>query len=111
MGLISNIFVLNPPSSAASVFLILSYVQSSNKNSSLYQFAPVVFVLDHCTHRRTERETVSTLNQELNSRHFIQEKKDKVKEENNERVLVSSGGSSFRPPPAVGGRTTPTLSI
>lgn len=58
-----------------------------------------MFVLDHCTHRRTKRETITTLNQELSSRDILGgEKKDKVREGNNERVLVSSGGSSFRTP-------------
>lgn len=84
--------MLNPPPSASSVFLILSYIQSSNKNSSLYQFALVMFVLDHCTHRRTE--TITSLNQELSSRDFYWGKKDKVRTENSERVLVSSVGSS-----------------
>lgn len=108
MGLISNIFVLNPPSSAASVFLILSYVQSSNKNSSLYQFAPVMFVLDHCTRRRTERDC-KYFEPRIKFKRFYSGKRDKVREENNERVLVSSGGSNFRTS-AVGGRITPTLS-
>lgn len=84
--------MLNPPPSASSVFLILSYIQSSNKNSSLYQFALVMFVLDYCTHRRTE--TITSLNQELSSRDFYWGKKYKVRTENSERVLVSSVGSS-----------------
>lgn len=54
-------------------------------------------LLDHCTHRSTKRESITTLNWELSSRDFIGEE-DKVREENNERVLVSSVGSSFRTP-------------
>lgn len=73
VGPLSNIFVLYPPPSAFSVFLILSYIQGSNKNSSVYQFALVMFVLDHCTHKSTE--TTTSLNQELSSRDFIGGKK------------------------------------
>lgn len=50
-----------------------------------------MFVLDHCTHRRTE--TITSLNQELSSRDFYWGKKDKVRTENSERVLVSSVSS------------------
>lgn len=101
MGLISNIFLFNPPPSASSLFLILSYVQSSKKNSSLYQFVSLLlFCLFWITVTTEEQRDCNYCEPGIKCKRYYwrKKKRDKVRKENNKGVLVSSGGSSFRTP-------------